>query len=372
MVELKEIAGRKELKAFVRFPFMIYRNSPNWVPPLLSDDLNTLDLERNPAREYCRAKYWMAYDDGKPVGRIVGIINDRYIEKWGKRRARFGWIDFVDRRDVSNALLSAVEDWARSQGMDAIHGPLGFTDLDPEGMLVEGFEEMGTLPMIYNHAYYPEHIESRGYTRDVDWLEYLITLNDTIPPRVARVDEAVRKRLGLRVLAPKKARDILPYAPRIFEIINEAYTHLYGVVELSTDQIQAYVDQYFGFVRPDFVKVVLDSADQAVAFGIAMPSLSKALQKARGRIFPIGFIPLLRALRNPLTADLYLGAVTPEYQGRGVTALLMRSMHESLVAAGVKYVESSGNLESNVEIQAVWKYYQNRQHKRRRCYVKDL
>ncbi|WP_455381970.1 GNAT family N-acetyltransferase [Salinispira pacifica] len=372
MVELKELRSRQELRSFVNFPFQLYRESPYWIPPLISDDLNTLDLSKNPAARFCRARYWMAFDNGRPVGRVAGIINDRYVEKWGNRNARFGWIDFVDSPDVSSALLGAVEEWARAEGMAAVHGPLGFTDLDPEGMLVEGFDEMGTLPMIYNHAYYPVHMEAGGYRKDVDWLEYRIQIPKEIPDRIIRVEEAVRKRLKLRLLDARKPKDILPYAPAIFETINETYAHLYGVVELTPEQIKAYVDQYFGFIRADFVKVVLNERDDVVAFGIAAPSMSEALRKAKGRILPFGFLPLLHALRSPKVIDLYLGAVRREYQGRGVTALLMRSMHESAVAAGVAEAESSGNLESNEEIQAVWKYYPHRLHKRRRCYIKQL
>ncbi len=372
MIELREVEGRRGLRTFVTFPFKLYRDSPYWIPPLVSDDLNTLDQSKNPAAEHCRAKYWMAYNDGKPVGRIAGIINDKYIATWGNRNARFGWVDFTDDPEVSRALIGAVENWARSEGMDAVHGPLGFTDLDPEGMLVEGFEEMGTLPMIYNYAYYPRHLEREGYQKDVDWLEYRIQIPDAVPERIVRVEKAVRERLKLRVLEPKKPKDILPYAPGIFELINRTYSHLYGVVELNPAQIQAYVDQYFGFIRADFVKIVVNQQDEVVAFGIAAPSMSQALRKAKGRILPFGFVPLLRALRRPSEIDLYLGAVRKDYQGRGVTALLMRSMHESLLAAHVTEAESSGNLESNEEIQAIWKYYPNRLHKRRRCYIKKL
>jgi len=314
----------------------------------------------------------MAFDDGEPVGRVAGIINDRYIEKWGNRYARFGWIDFVDNPEVSSALFNAVEDWARSEGMTGVHGPLGFSDLDPEGLLVEGFEEMGTLPMIYNHPYYPTHIENLGYRKDVDWVEYRVGVPPVVPARIIRVDEAVRSRLKLRVLDARKPKDLLPFAESIFDIINETYSHLYGVVDLTREQIDAYVKQYFGFIRADFVKLVLDENDRLVAFGIAAPSMSVALRKGRGRLFPFGFIWLLRALRKPDLVDMYLGAVRKDYQGRGVTALLMRSMHESIVKAGVFQVESSGNLESNTEIQAVWKYYENRLHKRRRCYLKSV
>lgn len=372
MIELREVTGRRALRSFVTFPFQLYDDSPYWVPPLVSDDLNTLDLSKNPAAEFCRAKYWMAYDGGKPVGRVAGIINDRYIETWGNRNARFGWIDFADDPEVSHALLGAVEDWARSQGMTAVHGPLGFTDLDPEGMLVEGFDEMGTLPMIYNYPHYPRHLEQIGYIKDVDWVEYRIQIPETVPDKIIRVEKAVRERLKLRLFEPEKPKDLLPYAPGIFELINRTYSHLYGVVELNPAQIKAYVDQYFGFIRADFVKIVLDQNDQVVAFGIAAPSMSQALRKAGGRILPFGFIPLLHALRKPTEIDLYLGAVRKDYQGRGVTALLMRSMHESLLAAHVTEAESSGNLESNEEIQSIWKYYPNRLHKRRRCYIRQL
>jgi GNAT superfamily N-acetyltransferase len=372
MVELHEVRGVLDLRRFVLFPFSIYSDSPYWVPPLVADDLRTLDPKRNPAFEYCDAKYWLAYRDGEPAGRIAAIINRRYIERWHNKYARFGWIDFVDDREVSASLLGAAERWAAERGMAALVGPMGFTDLDPEGMLVEGFEELGTLPMIYNYPYYPRHLEALGYRKEIDWLEYEVNVPDRTPERVRRIAELCRKRYKLRTVDAKRRKDVLPYAPGIFQVVNQAYAPLYGVVELTEEQIQGYVKQYFGFIRAELVIIVLDQHDDVVAFAVAMPSLSRALQAANGRIFPLGFVHLLKALRSPDSIDFYLGAVRPDYQGKGLTSIIMQDMQERCNRLGITSAESSGNLESNHQIKALWTYYEHRQHKRRRAYIKQL
>ncbi len=371
-VQLQEVCSRRDLKRFVLFPFSLYRNSPNWVPPFVVDELGTLRRDRNAAFRYCEAAYWLAWKDGKLVGRIAAIRNNRYIEKWGKSYARFGWIDFVDDREVSAALLSRVEEWARERGLLGVHGPMGFTDLDKEGMLVEGFDELGTLPMIYNHPYYPEHLEALGYRKDVDWLEYEIKAPEEIPEKVLRVQDMVLKRSNLRLLQAKRAKDFRPYAREVFEVLNEAYADLYGVVELSQEQIDAYIKQYFSFIRPDYTKVILDKENRVAAFGIAMPSLSRALQKSKGRLLPTGFIHILRALRKPTQLDLYLVAVRPKYQNLGVNAILMTEITRSGLRNGIRSAETSGELEENKAVQDFWKHYDKRQHKRRRCYLKLL
>jgi len=369
-IYVKEISSRRELKQFVRFPFSLYRRHPCWVPPLIFDGLNTLRRDKNPAFEYCDARYWLAYKDGKVAGRIAGIINRRYIEKWGNRYARFGWIDFVDDREVVTALLSAVERWAVELGMTGIHGPLGFTDMDHEGMLVEGFDELGTLAAIYNHPYYPGHLESLGYVKDVDWVEFEVQVPTELPDKAVRVEEIVKRKLGVRVLEAKKSRQILPYARELFGVLNEAFAPLYAFVPLTDKQVDMYVKQYFSFIRPDFTKVLLDADGKVAGFVIGMPSLSQAMQKARGRLFPFGFVHLLAAMHKPRFLDLYLGAIRPDLQGRGADALLMTEMTRSAIAKGIVSAESNIELEENIKVQNHWKYYDTRQHKRRRCYIK--
>ncbi len=369
-VVLKEVSTRRELKEFIRFPFSLYRNHPCWVPPLLIDERHTLRRDKNPAFKFCKARYWIAYRNGRVVGRIAGIINQRYIEKWGNRYARFGWIDFIDDREVAGALLGAVEQWAREQGMTGIHGPLGFTDMDREGMLVEGFGELGTMATTYNHPYYPRHLEALGYGKDVDWLEFEIKVPTQVPEKAERVEQIVMRKLGVRVLPAKNARELRPYGRELFAVLNQAFARVYAFVPLTIDQIDACVQQYFSFIRPDFTKILLDANGRVAGFVIAMPSLSRALQKCRGRLLPFGFVRLLAAIRKPRTLDLYLGAVRPDLQNKGADALLMTDITRSAIARGIVSAESNVELETNVAVQNHWKYYDARQHKRRRCYLK--
>ena len=371
-VVIRAVESRKDLKKFILFPYRLYKKNPYYVPNLVSDEWNTLSKEKNPAFSYCNARLWLAEKDGKVVGRVAGIINQRFVEKWKQKNARFGWIDFIDDPEVSKALLDQVESWAKALGMEHIEGPLGFTDMDPEGMLIDGFEELGTLPMIYNYPYYPEHLAELGYSKEVDWLEFEIQTPKEIPKKVKRVQDIVLKRSKLRLLDAKKSKDILPYAPKIFDTLNEGYRDLFGFVELDEDQKALYTKQYFPFIDPDFTKLVIDDNDEVAAFGIAMPSLSRALQKARGRLFPFGFIHLLIALKSPKQIDMYLVAVKPKYQKLGINAILMSEITASCIRRGIKSAETSAELEENKAVQDFWKNYDKRQHKRRRCFGKKL
>jgi GNAT superfamily N-acetyltransferase len=371
-IELKVVETLGELKQFVAFQYSLYRGNEYWVPPLRSDELQTLRKDKNPAFDFCDATYWLAYKEGRIVGRIAGILNRKYNERWNQKTARFGWVDFVDDAEVLSALFRVVEQWAKNQGMKDIHGPLGFTDMDGEGTLIEGFEEVSTLGAIYNYPYYPGHIERAGYSKDVDWVEYEVTMHSEIPEKVERMAGIALSRYNLTVLKRKKASEMLPYARDVFHVLNEAYRDLYGFVELSDRQIDMYVKQYFGFVIPEFLPVVLDSHGKVVAFGIAMPSLSRALQKAHGRLFPFGFIHVLRAMKNNRKADLYLTAVRPDMQNKGVNAILMHEMNKVFIKNKIEKVETNRELEANAKVQAQWRYYETRQHKRRRCYQKDL
>ncbi|HEX9613884.1 MAG TPA: hypothetical protein VGA55_00165 [Bacteroidota bacterium] len=334
--------------------------------------MNTLRKDKNPAFEYCKASYWMAFRNGKPAGRIAGIVNRRFNELWGKHHVRFGWVDFIDEAEVSESLFETLETWARNLGMDTLHGPLGFTDMDREGMLVEGFDELGTLATIYNHPYYPSHLERLGYRKDADWVEYHMVPPRIVPEKIERLANAVAGRYGLKSLKVQKAKEVLPYAKEIFDLINKTYTPLYGFVPLTDREIDSYVKQYFGFIRPEYVPIVLDRSGKVVAFGITMPSVSKALQKSSGRLFPFGFWRLWRAMYNNNNVDLYLTAVRPDYQDKGVNAILMFEMNVLYASRNITGVESNPELESNKKVQAQWRLYGGRQHKRRRCYVKQL
>jgi len=371
-IQIKEVTTLKELKQFVRFPLKLYKKSPYWVPALTFDELNTLRRDRNPAFENSEARYWMAYRDGRPVGRVAAILNRKHIEKWKQKYMRFGWLDFMDDPAIPAALMGEVEAWAREAGLEAVHGPLGFTDLDREGMLVDGFDKVATLSTYYNHPYYPKHMEQLGYTKDTDWMEYEITVPAEPDPTIARIADIAKRRYKLHLLEARSKKDLLQYAGEIFDILDEAYAHLYGTVPLTRKQVDAYVKQYFGFVQPDFVPVVLDEEGKMVAFGITMPSLSAALQKSRGELFPFGFVHFMKALNTYERFDLYLIAVRKEYQTKGVNAILMDRMNQVFNKLCVKQVESNQELENNANVQGQWKYYERRQHKRRRVFIKRL
>jgi len=371
-LDIVEVSSKKELKQFIKFPFELYKKNKFWIPPLISDELHTLRPEENPAFEHCHARYWLVYNRNKVVGRIAGIINKNYIEKWKNKYARFGWIDFVDEPEVSQLLFSTVESWAKSQGMEAIHGPLGFTDMDREGMLIDGFNELGTMATIYNFPYYPKHLEILGFKKDTDWVEYEITVPKEIPDKAIRISEIVKDRRKLSVFDAKSSKELLKYARGIFEVINETYENLYGFVELSQKQIDLYVKQYFPFVSPKYLKIVLDDNDKVAGFVIGMPSLSRALRKANGRLFPFGIFHLLIALKFPKYIDLYLGAVRKELQGKGADAFLITELCKSCIENNIVSAESNLELEDNLLVQGHWKHFDRRQHKRRRCFIKHF
>ena len=371
-IEIKKVDTLGELKKFVTFQYTLYRDNKYWVPPLRADELLSLRRDKNPAFDFCESEYWLAYKNGKIVGRIAAIINKRYNEKWNQKAARFGWVDFIDDPEVSAGLLNTAENWARTKGMNHIHGPLGFTDMDGEGTLVEGFEEVSTLGAIYNFPYYPNHIERLGYSKDTDWVEFEVTMYPEIPERVSRLAKIALERNHLTVLKVKKAKEMLPYAKEIFHVLNAAYKDLYGFVELSDKQIDMYVKQYFGFIIPEYVPVVLDSHNKVAAFGIAMPSLSRAFQRCNGSLFPFGFIHVLRAMKNNKKVDLYLTAVRPDLQNKGVNAILIHESNKVFTKNKIEKVETNRELEENAKVQAQWRFYENRQHKRRRCYRKEL
>ena len=372
MLDVREVDTLADLKRFVAFPERLYARHPRYVPKLVGEELNTLRRDRNPAFEYCDARYWMAFRDGTPVGRIAGIVNRRDAERWQRRRARFGWIDFVDDPGVPAALAGTVEAWARAQGLEAVHGPLGFCDMDREGLLVEGFDEPDMLVTIYNHPYYPAHLERLGYQKEVDWLEYEVAVPAELPPEVVRVARAALGRSRLRVLETRRSRDLLPYVDGVFALINQTYKDLYSVVLLSDRQVQAYTKAFFGFINHEYVKVILDGDGRVAGFGIAMPSLSRALQQCRGRLAPFGFLHVLRALRANDRLDLLLTAVRPELHNKGVTAVLLEAYWAACRRNGIRFAFTAPQLETNDKVQALWTRFDSRQHRRRRCYVKPL
>ncbi len=374
-ITIKEIVGKRDLKKFVKFPIGLYKGNDCYVPPLISDDMGTLNAKSNPAFDFCESICFMAYRDGKPVGRIAGIINKQVNEKSGEKDARFGFVDFIDDLEVSKALFAAVENWARSKGMTSIHGPLGFTDMDAEGMLIEGFDQLGTMVTIYNYPYYSKHMEAMGYEKAVDWVEYKIMIPESIPEKHQRISDIVQRKYNLKVLKFKTAKEIIKgnYGQKIFELINTAYADLFGYSTLTQKQIDYYVNMYIPLLRLENVAAVVDENNDLVAVGIAIPSLARALQKSGGRLFPFGFIPLLKALKGKNNVvDLLLVAVRPDYQSKGVNALLFSDLIPVFIQNGYEYAESNPELELNEKVQSQWQYFERQQHKRRRAFAKKL
>lgn len=374
-IEIRKVQPtEKELKKFVKFGVDLYKDNPFYVPPLQFDDVNTLLPSKNPAFEYCEAQSFMAYVDGKPVGRITGIINPVVNERTGEKTARFGFVEFIDDDKVVDALFAAVEEWAREKGMTAIVGPMGFTDMDHEGMLTFGFDELGTMATIYNPPYYPEQMDRMGYAKDADWVEYRIKVPDALPDKMVRVAELVKNRYGLRFIKFNSTKKIKEqYGVALFELINEAYDKLYGYSPLTPKQIEYYIDMYLGLVRLDYISVIVDKEDKLVGVGISVPSLSKALQKSKGKLFPTGWYHLLKALKGHNDViDLMLVAVKPEYQSRGVNSLLFADLLPIYIKNNIKFAESNLELEDNANVQNQWQYFERRLHRRRRVYRKNL
>ena len=375
MIEIKRIPPTKsDLKNFIRFQLDLYKGNDCFVPPHISDDLATLDPDKNPAFDFCDAAYFMAYRGGKPVGRIAGILNKQVNSKDATKDVRFGFIDFVDDPEVCRALLKAVEDWGRSMGMEQVVGPLGFTDLDHEGTLVEGFGELSTMATIYNYPYYPQYIEAAGYTKDSDWVEFLMEVPKEIPEKYNRIADIVKQKFGLRVLKYKSRSKIKKeYGHALFHLINDAYKDLYQYSPLTERQIEYYIDIYLGLLDLELVTLVVDREDQLVGVGISMPSMSRALQKSGGKLLPFGWFHLLKGLKGKNDrVDLLLVAVKPEYQNKGANALLFQDLIPYYNKKGYKYAESNPELETNGKVQGQWEYFSHRQHRRRRSYRKSI
>ena len=372
---IKKVSSKKELKTFIRFNDELYKGNPYSVPDLYDDMLNTFSSKKNAAFEFCEAEYFLAYKDNKVVGRVAAIINNRANQTWDKKEVRFGWIDFIDDEEVSSALLKAVEDWGKQKGMDTITGPLGFTDMDAEGMLIEGFDQLGTMATIYNYPYYPQHMEKLGFEKDADWVEFKLYVPDQLPEKFVRISEIILQKYKLKIkkLTRKEIKE-KHYGQKIFDLINEAYAPLYGFSKMTQGQIDQYVNTYLPLLDLRMVSIVETEDGELVAAGISMASLSKALQKAKGRILPFGWFYLLKALfiKRPKVLDLLLVGVKPEYQSKGVNALLFYDLVPTFKKMGFVYGESNPELEENKKVQAQWSAFESVQHKRRRAFKKAI
>ncbi|MBR0177205.1 MAG: N-acetyltransferase [Bacteroidales bacterium] len=373
VTQIKEVATRKELKAFVHFPNQLYKGNPYYVPQLESMDFDTLSPSKNHAFEVCEGKYWLAYDEkGGIVGRVAGIINHKYNEKTGEKHCRFGWIDFVDDRDVSKALVDTVESYAKAKGMNVMSGPMGFLEFDAAGVLVEGFDKLPTAYGKYNAPYYEKHLTALGYQKDADYVEYLIKVPEIIPDRYERMAQLVSVKNSLHEAPIHNRAELMPYLDGIFKCMNSAYSQLHGFSELSPGQCADLKKQFVTNINVDYVSVVLDADEQVIGFGVALPSLSKAMQKANGSLFPLGWYHMLKAFKQNDTIDLLLIAIDEKYKNKGVNAMIFHKFAQGIVKNGVKYIESTRELEDNTSVQNLWRYLEHDLTKRARTYIKQL
>ncbi len=375
MVEIRQVKDKSDVKKYVGFPDKLYKGVKSYVPELKSEEYSMYFPETNFSFEYSDARFFLAYRDGEIVGRIGAIVNRTANEQWDQKQIRITRVDFIDDMEVSGALFAAVESWAKELGLTQAHGPLGFTDLDKEGLLVEGFDRMGSTVTIYNYPYYPKHFEAHGYVKDIDWVEYRIRVPEKGDARVARVSrlaEKVMERTHVHFYNIKRMKDAAPIVVQIFDLLSECYKDLYGVVPYTEKIAKDYLRRFTPLLNPEFAKFIIDDNNKLVAFGLAAPSLAEAFKKSGGHMLPFGWFHLLRALKNPKELELYLVAVHPDYQKSGLAALLLNDITASAIRKGVKFAESSPELETNQRIQDFWKNYDVEQHKRRRCYKKDL
>lgn len=380
LIEIKKVESKKDLKTFIDFHYDLYEGNEYDVPNLFSDEMNTLRQDKNAAFEFCEAEYYLAYKDGKLAGRVAAIINHKANNKWGKKSVRFGWIDFIDDREVSKALLDAVEKYGREKGMEDMVGPLGFTDMDPEGMLTWGFDQLGTMPTIYNYPYYPEHIEAlEGFEVDNKYVEFKIMVPDTIPEKYAKIAMMIEKRYNLHVRKLTK-KEIFQggMGQKIFDLINDTYKDLYGYSELSQKQIDQLIKSYLGFLDFNLITCIEDwtgGEHKLIGVGITMPSLAHALRKCRrGRLLPFGWFHVLRAIKMHKTniVDLLLIGILPEYRAKGANALLFADLIPWYQKYGIEWGETQVELETNAGVQGQWGALTPVMHKRRKCYKKII
>lgn len=372
-LEIREVRTKKEMKQFVEFSLKLFKGHPFYVPALTFDEINTFNPKKNPAFDFCESICFLAYKDETIVGRIAGFINHNANNFWKVQNVRFGWFDVVDDPQVTKALIDAVSEWGKAKGMNAVTGPMGFTDLDHAGMLIEGFDLIGTFATLYNYPYYQSHLENIGFVKDVDWKEFRIAIPEKTPSRFERMSAIVSQKYELRVVKCHSSRELVKkYGEKIFKLWNDTYNVLYGFSPLTDKQVNYYIKMYLSFVRPELISIVVDKNDEVVGMGITIPSLSKAFKKSKGRIFPFGFIHLLKALRKNDVVDLYLMGVHPDFQNKGVNAMIFNDLTPIFIKNGYKIAETNPELETNTKVQLLWSDLTPKHVRTRRVFKKDL
>ena len=373
MVTIKEVITKKDIKTFVRFPHTLYKGNPNYVPPFEADEVNRFNPKKNESYDECEVKCFLAYRDEKVVGRIAAIIQKSFNKKSNSKRCRFSRFDAIDDKEVSSALFNAVEEFAKEKGMEIIHGPLGYNDLDREGLLIDGFDQLSTFEEQYNHPYYQALVENSGFEKDTDWYEFRLFAPEEKDPRIERLSNAVLRKYKLRVHTPKNLKEVVDnYKDQFFAVVDAAYGPLYGTVPFTDKVKDAIINQFKMILKGRFMKLVFDENDRLIALGVVLPSLSEAINKTKGKLFPFGWIRVLHQINHPKHIDLALIAILPEYQNKGINAVILHQLIDGMVEYGIQYAETNLMLEDNTRIQHQWESFKYVMHKKRRAFVKYL
>jgi GNAT superfamily N-acetyltransferase len=372
MVTLKEAVTKSELKQFVKFPFSLYKDSPYWVPPIINDELASFDKTKNPAFKNADAWFFLAYKNGEIVGRVAAIVNQLEVTGQQLKKMRFGWFDFIDDSEVSEVLLQKVAEIGNQHQLEYMEGPVGFSNLDKVGVLTEGFDHIGTMITWYNHSYYQSHYENLGFVKEKEYLENKFPFENAKPEFFAKANKLVQRRYGVKPINFTKTKEVMPIADQMFDLFNESYSSLSSFVPITDIQKKYFKKKYISFINPEYIKFVVDKEDKLIAFGIVMPSFSEALQKAKGKLFPFGIYHLLQAKKNSKDVIFYLIGVHPEYQNKGVTAVIFNQYYETFTKKGINYCFRTPELEENTAIRQIWKHFDPVVYKRRRTYRKNL
>lgn len=371
-VEIREVLNQKDLIRFIRFPMELYRENPFYVPPLIQEEISALDKDKNPVFQHAEARYFLAYQEDKIAGRIAAMINWKEVNDQGKKKVRFGWFDVIDDKEVTRLLIEKVRDMGKLHGLEYMEGPVGFSNLDKAGLLTKGFEKIPTMVTLYNFPYYENHFKELGFETASEWVEYELAVPEKLPEKVIKFTKLVKERYGLKVRKFNSKEDLKSVVDPMFALLDKTYGHLSSYVPIPQQQIKHYKEKYINFINPDFVTCIDDENGNLIAFAITMPSYSKALQKAKGKIFPLGWWHLWRASKKNEAAAFYLIGIDPAYQGKGVTAIVFNEMFDTFNKYGVKYLETNPELAENMNIQTLWKEYDPVNHKRRKSFRKDL
>ena len=371
-IKVKQVLNSSDLELFIKFPMELYKGNPYYVPPLINEEKSIWVKEENPALQYSEAAQFLAYKGKNIVGRIAVMINHKEEKELGIRKVRFGWLDFIDDIEVSKALIDTAIEYAKSKGISKIEGPMGFTNLDKAGMLTKGFDKLATMIGIYNFDYYPKHMERLGLVKEKEWVEFEINFPDTLPDKVEKFSNLIAEKYELELVKFKSKKDILPLVEPMFKLLDDTYKHLSTYTPITQEQIKHYKEKYFKFIDKDYIVCIKDKYGSLISFAITMPSYSKALQKAKGKLFPFGWWHLLNAGKKNDRANFYLIGIHPQYQKRGITAIIFKEIYETFKKKGVKFLETNPELEENASIQALWQDYHPTNHKRRRTYSLEI